>query len=223
MATFDRWVRALAAAILTMAVSVGVGAQTVQGTVKDGSGQAVSGATVYLVPAADVAKLAKAPTFQIRRNVDDDEPMEDNIAANGDKYRQAVTGARGGFAIDKVADGRYFVYVSTTDREHLPGGTLSNKSRTTAELAAKPLAIEVSGKIPDGAVFVGSSKCLGCHTGDTDVRKTLHKLGIAIIGKPGQRQDFSRFPGFNAGLDKLAAGTKLYLYGFDKGRASTST
>jgi hypothetical protein len=63
----------------------------------------------------------------------------------------------------------------------------------------------------------------GCHTGDTDVRKTLHKLGIAIIGKPGQRQDFSRFPGFNAGLDKLAAGTKLYLYGFDKGRASTST
>ena len=55
------------------------------------------------------------------------------------------------------------------------------------------------------------------------MRKTLHKLGIAIIGKPGQRQDFSRFPGFNAGLDKLAAGTKLYLYGFDKGRASTST
>ena len=106
MATIDRWVRALLAAILTVAVSVGVGAQTVQGTVKDGSGQVVSGATVYLVPAADVAKLAKAPTFQIRRNVDDDEPMEDNIAANGDKYRQAVTGARGGFAIDKVAAGR---------------------------------------------------------------------------------------------------------------------
>ena len=57
MATFDRWVRALAAAILTMAVSVGVGAQTVQGTVKDRSGQVVSGATVYLVPAADVAKM----------------------------------------------------------------------------------------------------------------------------------------------------------------------
>ena len=59
-------------------------------------GRAVAGATVFLVPAADVAKLKKAPSFNIRRNVDDDEPMDDSIAANGDKYPQAVTDGKGG-------------------------------------------------------------------------------------------------------------------------------
>ncbi len=217
-ATIGRWAGALAAAIFSLAASGEAAAQAVQGTVKDASGQAVSGATVYLVPAADVAKLARAPSFQIRRNVDNDEPMEDNIAASGDKYLQAVTGLRGGFSIDKVADGRYFVYVVPDDGEHLPGGTFANKSRTAAELAAKPLAIQVSGKTPAEAVFVGSSKCLTCHASYADVKKTLHKLGIAAVGKPSRLQDFSRFPGFNAGLDKLAAGMKLYLHGFDKNR-----
>jgi len=217
-AGIGRWVYALAAAIFTLAASVETGAQTVQGTVKDASGQAVSRAMVYLVPAADVAKLAKAPSYQIRRNVDNDEPMEDNIAANGDKYLQAVTGIGGGFSINKVADGKYFVYVAPTDRQHLPGGNLANKARTVGELTAKPLAIQVSGRIPEDAVFVGSSKCLTCHTDYGDVKKTLHKLGIAVVGKPGKLQDFSRFPGFNAGLDKLSAGLKLYLHSFDKGR-----
>jgi hypothetical protein len=193
-------------------------AQTVSGVVKDGSDQAVSGATVFLVPAADVAKLAKAPGFQIRRNVDNDEPFEDNLAAHRDKYAQAVTNFRGAFAIQGVAGGKYFVYVEPADPQHLPGGDLANKAMTTAELAARPLAIQVSGKIPADATFVGTSKCLTCHVGYGDLKKTLHKLGIAVVGKPGGLQDYSRFPDFNQGLDKLAAGMKLHLHGFDKSR-----
>ena len=39
-----------------------------------------------------------------------------------------------------------------------------------------------------------------------------------MVGKPGKLQDFSRFPGFNDGLNKLMAGTNFYFSGFDKGR-----
>jgi predicted CXXCH cytochrome family protein len=212
-----RWGLATGAVALLLGAT-GVAAQGVKGTVTNASGRAIAGATVYLVPAADVAKLARAPTFQIRRNVDHDEPLEDNLVANRDRYLQAVTGLRGGFSIPQVGEGKYFVYVEPDDNEHLPGGDLSNKSMTAAQLAAKPLAIQVSGKIPEGATFVGSSKCLACHVNYKSVASTLHKLGIAVIGKPGAMQDFSRFPAFNKGLDKLMAGAKFYLYGYDKGR-----
>ena len=122
--------------------------QAISGTVTDGGKRAVAGATVFLVPAADVAQMKKAPSFNIRRNVDDDEPMDDNIAARGDKYTQAVTDGSGAFSIPGAPAGKYFVYVVPDDGRHLPGGTLANKSMTTAELAAKPLAIQVSGKVP---------------------------------------------------------------------------
>jgi predicted CXXCH cytochrome family protein len=214
-----RWfVAASAVALLGLAAGGGAWAQAVSGTVTDGGKRAVPGATVFLVPAADVAKLAKAPSFQIRRNVDNDEPMDDNITANGDKYTQVVTDSRGAFSIPKVAAGRYFVYVVPTDGRHLPGGTLTNKSLTEKELGAKPLAIQLSGKVPDNAVPVGSSRCLKCHDEYADIAKTAHRLGIAVIGKPGKMQDFSRFPEFNAGLDKLSAGAKFWFFGFDKGR-----
>jgi predicted CXXCH cytochrome family protein len=190
----------------------------VAGTVQDGSKQPVAGATVYLVPAAEVAKLAKAPSIEIRRDVDNDEPMEDTLATNRDKYQQGKTDQKGAFSIAKVVDGKYFVYVEPADGDHLPGGDLANKAMAASELKAKPLTIQVSGKIPDSASFVGSSRCLTCHKGYADLKKTLHKLGIAVVGKPGKLQDFSRFPAFNEGLDKLMAGTKFYLYGYDKER-----
>ena len=208
----------LAVAALAALAPLGVWAQAISGTVMDGGKRAVSGATVYLVPAADVAKLAKAPSFNIRRNVDNDEPMEDNLAVNRDKYAQGVTDGKGAFTIAGAGSGKFFVYVEPSDGKHLPGGTLTNKSRTAAELAAKPLAIQVSGKVPENATFVGTSKCLKCHDDYADFPKTAHRLGIAVVGKTSKLQDFSRFPGFNAGLDKLSAGLKLYLYGFDKSR-----
>jgi len=190
----------------------------VKGVVQDGSKQAVAGAAVYLVPAADVAKLRTAPSFEIRRDVDNDEPLEDNLAAKRDNYPQGTTGPDGAFAIAEVPDGKYFVFVEPADREHLPGGDLAQKAMTAAELAATPLAIQLSGKIPDNASFVGSSKCLTCHKDYADLMKTLHKLGISVVDKPSKLQDFSRFPEFNAGLAKLQAGTKLYVHGFDKAR-----
>ncbi len=207
-----------ALALFGLAASAGAWAQAISGTVTDGGKRAVSGATVFLVPAADVGKMKKAPSFNIRRDVDDDEPMDDNIAARGDKYTQAVTDGSGNFSIANAAPGKYFVYVVPDDDRHLPGGTLTNKSMTTAELSAKPLAIQVSGKTPANAVYVGSSRCMKCHDDYVDQGKTLHKLGITVIGKPGKLQDFSRFPKFNDGLKKLQAGAKFYFYGYDKGR-----
>ncbi len=193
-------------------------AQTVKGTVSDGSKQPIADAAVYLVPAADVEKLAKAPSMDIKRNSPNDEPMEDSLATNRDKYQRAMTDKKGNFSIPKVAAGRYFVYVEPSDRDHSPGGSLANKSMSAAELGKQPLRIAVSGKSPDNATFVGSSTCLGCHGDYVSLTKTLHKLGISVIGKPSRLQDHSRFPDFNAGLNRLMAGTTFYFSGFDKGR-----
>ena len=205
--------------ILILALSpLGAWAQGIRGKVTNGGKTAVVGATVYLVPGADVARLKKAPSFNIRRNVADDEPMEDNLAGNRDKYQQGVTDAAGAFRIDKVADGRYFVYVEPTGTTYLPGGTLANKSMTAAELRAKLLDIEVSGNVPANATFIGSTECLECHEEQAGIAKTAHKLGISVVGKPGKLQDTSRFPGFNDGLKKLQAGIKFYFYGYDKTR-----
>ena len=205
-------------AILATAALSDAKTQTIKGTVQDGSKQAVVGAVVYLVPAGDVAKLVQAPSIDIKKDVPNDEPMEDNLAANRDTYRNGTTGRNGAFTISGVADGKYFVYVEPSDRQHLPGGDLSNKAMTADELARKPLAIQVSGKVLEGAAYVGSSRCLLCHKDFGDVKKTLHKLGIQAIGKSSTLQDFSRFPGFNDGLNRLLAGTKFYFSGYDKTR-----
>jgi predicted CXXCH cytochrome family protein len=208
-----------AGAVLTVLTLAPVAeAQTVKGTVQDGAKQPVGGATVYLVPAADVAALAKQPSVVIRKDVPNDEPMEDNLAANRDTYRKGSTDRNGNFSIPGVTGGKYFVYVEPSDRAHLPGGDLANTAMSAADLAKKPLAIQLSGRVPDNATYVGSSKCLQCHAAYADVKKTLHKLGIAVVGKPGKLQDFSRFPEFNAGLNKLMAGTKFYFSDYNKAR-----
>ena len=59
--------------ILILALSpLGAWAQGIRGKVTNGGKTAVVGATVYLVPGADVARLKMAPSFYIRRNVADD-------------------------------------------------------------------------------------------------------------------------------------------------------
>ncbi|MFZ5996831.1 MAG: cytochrome c3 family protein [Nitrospirota bacterium] len=192
-------------------------AGTLKGTVQDGSGQAIQKATVYLIPAADVKAMAKRVP-EIRRDSPIDEPHEDLLARNRDDYRKATTDKKGNFTIAKIEDGKYFIYVEPSDDEHLPGGNISDKAMATSEFAGKPIKILLSGKIPENATYVGSTKCIGCHKEYAAIKKTLHKLGISVIGKPSKLQDYSRFPDFNAGLNKLTAGMKFYFYGFDKGR-----
>lgn len=189
----------------------------VKGVVQDKSGQAVEKATVYLIPSTDVEAMGKTP-IEIKRDSKNDEPFEDNIAANKDKYQKAMTDKNGNFTISKVVDGKYFVYAEPADKTHLPGGDISNKAMTTAELSAKPLKILVSGNTPANAVYIGSSKCLMCHKDYSSIKMTLHKMGIRVAGKNSNLQDSSRFPDFDKGLNKLIAGTKFYLYGFDKSR-----
>src|SRR3990172_10096820 len=161
----DRLLVLLAFSLVPFApVSHAAAATTVKGAVTDGSKQRIAGATVYLIPAADVEKLGKASPIDRKINSPNDEPMEDTLAPNRDKYQKGTTDNKGNFSIPKVADGKYFVYVEPSDKEHLPGGSLSNKSMTAAELAKTPLKIAVSGKSPDNASFVGSSQCLRFHS-----------------------------------------------------------
>lgn len=201
----------------TQAEGKKAGDNTVKGIVQDASGQAVENATVYLIPSSDVESMAKTPT-EIKRDSKNDEPLEDNLAANRDKYQKGATDKKGDFKITDVADGKYFIYVVPSDKEHLPGGDKANKAMSTAELKGKTVKILVSGNVPTDAAYVGTSKCLTCHKAYESEKKTLHKLGIRVAGKDSKLQDVSRFPEFDNGLKKLMAGTKLYFYNFDKSR-----
>jgi predicted CXXCH cytochrome family protein len=189
----------------------------VKGIVQDGSGQAVGKATVYLIPSADVEAMAKTP-IEVKRNSPNDEPLEDNLAVNIDKYKNAITDGKGGFSVSGIPDGKYFIYVQPADKTYLPGGDKSNKAMSTTELKGKTIKILLSGNVSSDATFVGSSKCLTCHQAYGAEKKTLHKLGIRVTGKDSKLQDSSRFPDFDKGLNKLMAGTTFYFHSFDKSR-----
>jgi predicted CXXCH cytochrome family protein len=193
------------------------GAAGLKGTVQDLSGHMIEKATVYAIPAEDVAAMGKTP-LEVKVNSSNDEPLEDNLAANIDKYAKATTNTKGKFSFKKAPAGKFFLYVVPADKTYLPGGDQTYKAMTVAGLKGKPVKILLSGNTPDDALYVGSSKCLACHPAYGGLKKTLHKLGIAVVGKPSKLQDYSRFPDFNAGLDKLMAGTTFYFSGFDKTR-----
>ncbi len=201
--------------IHTEALKAGDGA--LKGQVADASGQAIAKATVYLIPAADIEAMAKTK-IEIKRDSKNDEPLEDNLSANKDKYTKAVTDAKGNFKIAKFPDGKYFIYVEPSDKNHLPGGDKSNKSLDASELRGKTIKILISGNPPSTATYAGSSKCLLCHKAYETEKKTLHKLGIRAAGKDSKLQDSSDFPELDNGLKKLEAGMKFYFYNFDKTR-----
>lgn len=193
----------------------------VKGVVEDGSKETflkVPNATVWLIPSNDVATMGKTP-IEVKKDAMNDEPLEDNLAANRGRYLNTRTNDKGEFSFADVPGGKYFVYVEPATSKYLPGGDKSRKAMGTDELGAAPLLIKISGNVPPDAKYIGSSACIECHEEQKDFTKTLHRLGIAVIGKPSKLQDFSRFPDFNKGLDKLMAGTKFYFYGFDKGRS----
>ncbi|MDK9706559.1 MAG: hypothetical protein OEL83_05870 [Desulforhopalus sp.] len=190
---------------------------TVSGIVKDVSKQAVAKAEVYLIPAADVAKMGKT-ALEIKKNATTDEPLEDNLAANKDKYPKATSDAQGNFSIAGVTDGSYFVYAVPADTTYLPGGNKANKALSVKELTEKKVEVLLSGNVPADATFVGTSKCLECHKDYATEKMTLHKLGIRVAGKDSKLQDSSRFVEIDNGLNILKAGTTFYFTDFDKER-----
>lgn len=190
---------------------------TVRGLVEDGIGRKVENATVWLIPAADVAGLASKP-IEIRKDSPNDEPLEDNLAANRGRYLNTRSNAAGEFSLAGVTGDRFFVYVEPADNRYLPGGDQSRKSLSSAELAKSTLKIRVSGNIPPAAAYVGTSACLECHDDHVDFKSTMHRNGIQVIGKPGKLQDIARFAKFNDGLEKLKAGTRFWFHGYDKTR-----
>ncbi|MEK6682392.1 MAG: ammonia-forming cytochrome c nitrite reductase subunit c552 [Nitrospirota bacterium] len=193
------------------------GGAVLTGIVTDASKQPVSNAAVYLIPASDIEAMAKTK-IEIKRDAANDEPLEDNLAANRAKYTKAVTDKKGNFKIANIADGRYFVYVEPASKNYLPGGDKSHKSMDATELRGKSIKILVSGNTPESAAYVGSSKCLMCHKAYESEKQTLHKLGIRTPGKDSRLQDSSKFPDFDKGLRMLEAGKKFYFHNFDKGR-----
>jgi hypothetical protein len=69
------------------------------------------------VPAADVAKLKKAPSFNTCRNVDDDERWRQH---RGPRRRTRRSTDGRAFSIASAAPGKYFVYVVPDDDRHCP-------------------------------------------------------------------------------------------------------
>ncbi len=191
---------------------------SVKGVIEDRDGHKVANATVWLIPAADVAAMGKT-AIEIKRDAKNDEPLEDNLAVNRARYLKATSNAGGEFSIAGVPSmGKYFLYVEPADATYLPGGDKSRRSMNAAELAAAPVKIRVSGNTPAGATYVGTSKCLDCHEEHDGFKGTLHRIAIQVVGKPSKLQDYSRFPDYNQGLDKLMAGTKFWFHGYDKAR-----
>ncbi|MBF0239450.1 MAG: hypothetical protein HQM12_17240 [SAR324 cluster bacterium] len=194
--------------------------------VKDTAGNAVAEATVYAIPAADVAELGTVALESSGGIYTDaalaaDEPLEDlingkYIPASGGvtTYQSAVTNADGKAEIKTLAGdtAKYFIYVkpADTDTEHLPGGSICRTSVTGDSLNKKKTAITVSTTPSATATFVGSSKCIVCHDTYKTEKSTMHKLGIRVPGTDSALQDLASFPykdEYDAGFAKFTAGT----------------
>jgi predicted CXXCH cytochrome family protein len=215
--------------------------------VKDTSGAAVSGATVYAIPAADVAEIATVPLTMTAGNyvagaLAADEPLEDLINGNYTPagggvgtYKKGVTDSAGKAVLSGLATGAsdmYFIYVKPADSDagHLPGGSLCRTAVSGESLANKETAIDVSTRPSSSATFVGTTECLRCHASYATEKQTLHKLGIMVPGSPSGLQDLSKFGptdgvyNYGAGLAKFTAGdntsggTTVYFSDFDSTR-----
>jgi len=109
---------------------------TLNGTVQDASGQMIEKAAVYLIPSTDVEALAKTP-IEVKGDSPNDEPLEDSLAVNIDKYKTASTDKKGAFTIGGIQEGKYFVYVMPSDRTYLPGGDKSNRAMCSWNLTRR--------------------------------------------------------------------------------------
>lgn len=213
---------------------------------KDTAGATIPGATVYAIPASDVAALAKQPiTLTSGAFTADaqkvDEPLEDLINGNYTPagggvatYKRAVADAAGKAVITDLPAGttdKYFIYVkpASTDTAHFPGGSLTRAALAGSALVSKETAVKVSTMPTAAAKYIGSSLCIACHKDYANAKQTLHKLGIMVPKSPSGLQDLAKFSSttdpdqnFYTGLTKFeGAGTTLYYYGYSGGASGS--
>ena len=207
-----------------------------QGTVSDPSGSLIADATVYLIPAADVAGLPDLTSANMRSidngdgtytmpvSTDFDEPLEDLVRLNGASFLQADTGADGRFVISVVPEGRYFVYVEPSDANHLPGGSLCRDSLKESGLRGMDLEISVSGVTGTDAHYMGADRCLECHPDHSGTKSLAHSLGFKVPNEVSDLQDLSDFPEFDMSFDYFISGadytvgTPVYYYSPDSSK-----
>lgn len=204
------------------------------GTVVDGAGNLVAGATVYLVP-NDAINTDPITASDIRDGSaeDRDEPLEDAVANAGTTFTSAVTNASGAFEIATVPDGRFYVYVEPAGTEYIPGGSWCRDSVDASGLRSNlEASILISSSPSSTATYVGMSACLVCHP-DTDTEKgAAHRLGFTVPNKLSPLQTLDEHPEtfdgnsyFKVG-SAYTDGTPVYMHdpdftrGFDDFQAS---
>lgn len=191
------------------------------GWVTDVSQRTVAGGTVYLVPAAEVARVAQTP-LDLRLSpaaaarATNDEPLEDIIDERGATLPRAVVSAEGAYRIASVPEGEHFVVwvPDARDLGHLPGGDQSRRSLRRDSLAGAQLDLRVSTTPSAAATYVGSSRCITCH-GRHASTATAHFNGLQVPGRRGPLQDTSPWPRFDAALAAFRAGVTLSFYDCD--------
>jgi cytochrome c553 len=196
--------------------------------VTDGSGAAVIGAVVYLVPASDVDGSEITANDVLTGAAEDrDEPLEDQVRLNGAGYQRATTDVAGRAEVVNVVPGRYFWFVEPAagDLEHLPGGSGCRRSQDSDVLLGTTVEVTLSGNPAAAATHVGSSTCLVCHSSFATQAQHAHRLGFAKPANPGPLQDLSRYPQFDDGWNlflsaaTFTGGTKITCTDFDAARS----
>jgi hypothetical protein len=214
--------------------------------IKDTSGVALEGATVYAIPAVDVADigtvaLASSAGTYTAAALAADEPLEDLINGNYtpagggvSTYKSAVANSSGKAVITDLPTGttdKFFIYVkpAATDTGRLPGGSLCRTAVTGASLDNTETEIKVSTTVSD-IHFRGIHDLSRLSSSYATAKQTLHKLGIMVPGSQSGLQDLAKFGpdsgeyNFGAGIakftagDDTAGGTTVYFYDYDSTR-----
>ncbi|MCB9597286.1 MAG: hypothetical protein H6719_31465 [Sandaracinaceae bacterium] len=193
------------------------------GQVLDTAGQPLVGGRVVLIPATAVTALATtaidataAPATAASSAVD--EPIED-LLDGSDAFESATIDAAGVYRFTTLSDGSFFVVAAPAagDTTRLPGGAHARFAQPTAPLVGTRLDLEVSTAPSATARYVGTDACLGCH-GTHSALATAHLVGLRVPGQDGYLQDASRWPRFDAMLERFDAGVTLYFHGCDPSR-----
>jgi len=210
--------------------TTGTIATVFSGNVTGPDGEAVVGATIYLV-SADAINQAPITNQDMRDDTssDRDEPLEDAVRAFGNTFKRAVTAAGGAFTMGNIADGLYFVYVQPTGSEYLPGGSWCRESVAATGLRGNNSATVVMSSSPSAtATYAGMSTCLTCHADKESEAGVAHRLGFTVPNTLSALQTTDEHPElFDGNAFFLAGnvftdGTPVYISdpdwnrGFDK-------